>query len=100
MATILDFLPRIRTVSFDIGPLLYVPAPVLDKHLYAIQRENPAQLPFILRVVHMAADALAPGKTLPPDWDAESAQARRAELLSVLALYPCAEGESQERPTA
>lgn len=100
MAILLNFPSRQRTVERDISVLLYVPITELDRHLYKLSQQTPEYLPMILAVVRIVADELAPGKRLPPGWDAESMQTRREELISVLALYPCVEGESQERPTA
>ena len=95
-ATILIFPTRVRKV--DVGFLLDVRVSVLDRQLYEIQQSMPECLHLPLAAIQAVADALAPENPLMPGWSTEGAQARRAELLSVLALYPCAEGEEQGHP--
>ena len=96
MATIFNLPRRARVI--DVTVLLDVPVGVLDRHLYEIQQSTPQCMYAPLAAIRIIADALAPEKPLLPGWSVEGAQARRAELLSVLALYPCAEGDEQGAP--
>ena len=79
----------------DVDFLLDVPVRVLDRHLYEIQQTMPECLHLPLAAVLAVADALAPEKPLLAGWSVEGSQARRAELLSLLALYSCAKVETK-----
>jgi hypothetical protein len=96
VATIFNFPTRVRRVDVDF--LLGVPTSVLDRHLYEIQQTMPECLHLPLAAVQAVADALAPEKPLLPGWSVEGSQVRRAELLSLLALYPCAKGDGKGLP--